>query len=74
MLKILVKMITFGKILQAIGIAETMIGLIAGLQGSMAREMTFAGIGILVFIIGRLIEKVGIRKNQGSSQGKSISS
>mgnify|MGYP000454062935 FL=1 len=67
-------MITLGKILQAIGIAETMIGLIAGLQGSMAREMIFAGIGILVFIIGRLIEKVGTRKNRDSSQSEPMSS
>ncbi len=67
-------MITFGKILQAIGIAETMIGLIAGLQGSMAREMTFAGIGLLLFIIGRLIEKIGLRKDRNSSQSDSMSS
>lgn len=67
-------MITLGKILQAIGIAETMIGLVAGLQGSMAREMTFAGIGILVFIIGRLIEKAGARKSRNSSQSKPMNS
>ncbi|MFN3134394.1 MAG: hypothetical protein ACK44H_02365 [Candidatus Kryptonium sp.] len=67
-------MITLGKILQAIGIAETMIGLVAGLQGSMAREMTFAGIGILVFIIGRLIEKAGARKNRNPSQSDPMSS
>ncbi len=67
-------MITLGKILQAIGIAETMIGLIAGLQGSMAREMTFAGIGLLLFIIGRLIEKIGLRKDRNSSQSDSMSS
>lgn len=55
-------MITIGKILQAIGIAETMIGLIAGLQGSMGKEMLFAGIGISVFIIGRFIEKIGWKR------------
>lgn len=55
-------MITIGKILQAIGIAETMIGLIAGLQGSMGREMLYAGIGIGVFIVGRFVEKIGWRR------------
>lgn len=55
-------MMTIGKILQAIGIAETMIGLVAGLQGSMSKEMLFAGIGISLFIIGRFIEKRGRSK------------
>lgn len=55
-------MITLGKFLQAIGIAETMIGLIAGLQGSMSREMLFAGVGIFLFAVGRFIEKRGIKR------------
>ncbi len=55
-------MITIGKILQAIGIAETMIGLIAGLQGSMGKEMLYTGIGIIIFIIGRFIEKIGWKR------------
>jgi di/tricarboxylate transporter len=55
-------MITFGKFLQAIGIAETLIGLIAGLQGSMGKEMLFVGIGIFVFIIGRWVEKMGLKR------------
>ncbi|CUT01066.1 hypothetical protein [Candidatus Chrysopegis kryptomonas] len=55
-------MIILGKILQALGIAETMIGLIAGLQGSMRNEMLFAGIGIVMFIIGRFVEKIGWRR------------
>lgn len=55
-------MITIGKILQAIGIAETMIGLIAGLQGSMGKEMLYVGIGIGVFIIGRFTERIGWRR------------
>ncbi len=55
-------MITIGKILQAIGIAETMIGLIAGLQGSMGKEMLYTGIGIGVFIIGRFTERIGWRR------------
>jgi hypothetical protein len=52
-------MISLGKILQAIGIVETLIGLIAGLQGSMKNEMIFAGVGVIIFVIGRQIEKIG---------------
>jgi len=52
-------MISLGKILQAIGIAETLIGLIAGLQGSMKNEMIFAGVGVIIFVIRRQIEKIG---------------
>ena len=52
-------MVILGKILQAIGITETMIGLIAGLQGSMKNEMIFAGVGVIIFVIGRQIEKIG---------------
>ncbi len=59
-------MIIAGKLLQAIGIAETMIGLIAGLQGSMRNEMLFAGFGILIFVVGRTIEKIGWRKKFNS--------
>ncbi len=59
-------MIVLGKILQAIGIAETLIGLIAGLQGSMRNEMVFAGIGVIVFIIGRQIEKIGWKNKEDS--------
>ena len=55
-------MITFGKFLQALGIAETLIGLIAGLQGSMGKEMLFVGIGILIFITGRWVEKIGLKR------------
>ncbi len=55
-------MIILGKILQALGIAETMIGLIAGLQGSMRNEMFFAGVGIIIFIFGRFVEKIGWRR------------
>ncbi len=55
-------MITLGKFLQALGIAETMIGLIAGLQGSMGKEMLFAGVGIAVFVTGRFIEKLGWKR------------
>jgi len=68
-------MIITGKILQAIGIAETMIGLVAGLQGSMGKEMLFAGIGIALFIVGRTIEKIGWRRkiNAGSQSDSSAS-
>jgi len=55
-------MISLGKILQAIGIAETLIGLIAGLQGSMKNEMIFAGVGVIIFVIGRQIEKNWVEK------------
>ncbi len=68
-------MITIGKILQAIGIAETMIGLIAGLQGSMGKEMLYAGIGIIVFVVGRFIEKIGWRRKfKNGSQSETSAS
>jgi Na+/H+ antiporter NhaC len=51
-------MIALGKILQAIGIAETLIGLIAGLQGSTKNEIIFASVGVIIFVIGRQIEKI----------------
>jgi hypothetical protein len=40
------------KILEAIGIAELMIGLVTGLTADMTKEMYFAVAGIAVFTVG----------------------
>jgi len=45
------------KILQAVGIAEVMIGLATGLMGDMWKELYFAVAGIAVFTVGWLIQR-----------------
>ncbi|MCI0697989.1 hypothetical protein L0337_39055 [candidate division KSB1 bacterium] len=46
------------KIIQAIGLFEVMYGLIIGLKdGNLGLEFRYAGIGLLIFGIGWLIEK-----------------
>ncbi len=46
------------KIIQAIGLFEVMYGLIVGLKDdALAFEFRYAGVGILIFGIGWLIEK-----------------
>ena len=45
------------KFLQAIGIASVMIGLIQGIYGDMWGELYLLIAGILVFGIGRIMEK-----------------
>jgi hypothetical protein len=47
----------FSRVLQAIGIAEVIIGLVTGLNGDMAREMYSAVAGIVVFAVGWLIQR-----------------
>lgn len=46
-----------GKILEALGLAAVMIGLIQGIYGDMWGELDFFLGGIAVFVTGRLIEK-----------------
>jgi hypothetical protein len=47
-----------GKIIQAIGLFEIMYGLIIGLRDdNLAMEFRYAGIGVVIFGIGWLIEK-----------------
>jgi hypothetical protein len=46
------------KIIQAIGLFEVMYGLIIGIKDdALAVEFRYAGIGILIFGVGWLIEK-----------------
>ena len=45
------------KVLQAVGIAEVMIGLATGLMGDMWKELYFSVAGILVFTAGWLIQR-----------------
>jgi len=45
------------KVLQAIGIAEVMIDLVTGLNGDMVKELYFAVAGIIVFVVGWVIQR-----------------
>jgi hypothetical protein len=46
------------KIIQAIGLFEVMYGLIIGMKdGNLGLEFRYAGIGVVIFGIGWLIEK-----------------
>jgi hypothetical protein len=46
------------KIIQAIGLFEVLYGLIVGLKdGNLRLEFRYAGIGLLIFGVGWLIEK-----------------
>jgi hypothetical protein len=47
----------FAKILQALGIACVMIGLVQGIYGDMWGELYLLIAGIVVFYAGRIIEK-----------------
>ena len=47
----------FAKVLQAIGIAEVMIGLATGLMGDMWKELYFTVAGIVAFTVGWLIQR-----------------
>lgn len=53
-----------GKILEALGIAAVMIGLVQGIHGDMWGELYFFLGGIVVFVIGRMIEKRGLKNSQ----------
>jgi hypothetical protein len=47
----------FAKVLQALGIACVMIGLVQGLYGDMWGELYLLIAGVVVFYAGRVIEK-----------------
>lgn len=47
----------FGKLLEAIGIAAVMLGLVQGIYGDMWGELYLLLGGIAVFYAGRIIEK-----------------
>ena len=50
-------MVMFLKFMQALGIATTGIGLVAGVvRNSMGEEYMYAGIGMLIFYIARYVE------------------
>ena len=54
---------TIPKLLQAVGIACVMIGLIQGILGDMWGELYLLLAGIAVFAVGRFIEKRRLKKN-----------
>lgn len=51
-----------GKLLEAVGIASTMIGLIQGIYGDMWGELYLFLGGIFVFLFGRQLEKHNLRR------------
>jgi hypothetical protein len=52
-----------GKALEMLGMTTLMVALIVGItdEQGMAKEYLFLGIGIVVFLLGRLLEKQGGR-------------
>ena len=46
-----------GKILQLIGLTQVLFGLFYGIRGDMGRELYLFLAGLLVFLIGRWMEK-----------------
>ena len=52
----------FAKVLQAIGIAEVMIGLVTGLMGDMWKELYFSVAGIVVFTLGWFLQRRNEKK------------
>lgn len=62
-------MIVFAKMLEAIGIAALAIGLVQGIYGNISFEYyTFFG-GVVIFVVGRLIEKYYLkRRSPGNDQ------
>jgi hypothetical protein len=62
------------KILEALGIACVMLGLVQGIQGeSMWIELYLSIIGIVIFLIGWGIEKLLARKERRRSPSKASS-
>ena len=56
-------MIFLAKALEALGIACVMIGLVQGIQsGDMWVELYLSLAGIVVFVIGRVLEKRTVRR------------
>ncbi len=55
-------MFYFAKSLQAAAMAVTALALFVGFkEGSMTKELTMLGIGVVIFLIGRLVEQFGSR-------------
>lgn len=46
-----------GKALQLIGLAQVLFGLFYGIQGDMMRELYLFVAGLIIFVVGRWIEK-----------------
>jgi lipopolysaccharide export LptBFGC system permease protein LptF len=48
----------FAKSLQAAAMAVTALALFVGFrEGSMTKELTMLGIGVVIFVVGRLVEQ-----------------
>jgi hypothetical protein len=56
-------MFYLGKALELLGMTSLMVALFVGItdEHGMAQEYLFLGIGIVVFVLGRLLEKQGGR-------------
>ena len=56
-------MFYLGKALEMLGMTSLMVALFVGIidEQGMAKEYLFLGIGIAVFLVGRLLEKQGGR-------------
>ncbi len=56
-------MFYLGKALEMLGMTSLMVALFVGLtdEGGMAKEYLFLGLGIAMFLLGRLLEKQGGR-------------
>lgn len=58
-------MFYFAKSLQAAALAVTALALYVGFnetEKAMTKELTMLGIGVIIFLIGRLIENIAARK------------
>ena len=62
------KLNILAKLMEAIGIAALMIGLVSGIYGDQWGELYLFLGGILVFVIGRRIEKRWERRNITTQQ------
>ena len=56
-------MFYLGKALEMLGMTSLMVALFVGIsdEHGMAKEYLFLGIGIIVFLLGRILEKQGGR-------------
>jgi len=58
-------MFYFAKSLQAAALAVTALALLVGFreqEQAMTKELTMLGIGVVIFLIGRLIENIAAKK------------
>ena len=51
------KKMVFGKILQLIGLVQVLFGLFYGFQGEMMKELILVLDGVILFLVGRWVEK-----------------